>query len=464
MSINLIWNWLFYLTVIGWVASDLQVLEPTDLQGNYEAPTYFYSQERDFIVNGTVVVPDPKHMCRNIRNGIEGQIVIAYRGGGCSYEDKLRKAIEFGAIGVLNLFVGPEPTFLSALIKDGSRKSDLTIPAIMIESKIGQDLAKRYENGETVRVIMTDNKSKWIKFTDGPIFITWLTVVIFLQVFCFCWAGFKLYFFLKANFHVFALPPACLALEMISAFFRAIAGIDFLYHDQRFTYTTINFLTSINLPFTIATTLLITFYWVQITQNVTTRTAGAKLNKLKYPFIITTAFVFVAELVIDTIVSLNIDEGIALAIKAIIYLLIQAGVSLFFIIAGSILLRQLSKGRAKSRKITIKVIASTVGRFAFIIGVVLLVTDVYQSIPGVMVAWSFMIFGTTAISIAQIWVFKLKSKRKDGSTQEQSKSVEEERPKSKTIELSQDKSNTEKTDLQTEDTQQELPVQQHSDL
>jgi len=260
----------------------------------------------------------------------------------------------------------------------------------------------------------------------GPTGITFQIIFCLYSAANAVMACYKLRKFIVAFGFNLSVPISCLLLELIASLERLFYTIDPLGFRGYYGRVVSQVFLSLGTPFTLSSTLLVTFYW----QEVLTRWSAApassmrNVNKMKIPFIITSFIIFATELGgslgrsygdgFDTIFLVN---GVSMAIVCL-------GTSIFFIVVGIKVLRtvnQVSSTRTKGvSRITKLLMVSGGSLIGFVVGIACVVLpSSWYTVGGTLASFSIAYFFINTASLSQIMAFEAPAVSKTPSDKHQ---------------------------------------------
>eukprot|EP01119_Soliformovum_irregulare_P015034 TRINITY_DN4182_c1_g1_i3.p1 TRINITY_DN4182_c1_g1~~TRINITY_DN4182_c1_g1_i3.p1 ORF type:complete len:291 (-),score=68.20 TRINITY_DN4182_c1_g1_i3:103-975(-) len=252
-------------------------------------------------------------------------------------------------------------------------------------------------------------------------------------------ASWKLSQFVRKFGWQFSLPQVCLISEMIASILRLIQYLD-PYGGYLFSEDDARVLLTLSIPFTLCVTLLISFVWFELQSTdrklqQTRPTSLASMEKLKIPAIIFSIFIFVVEIVTNTLRRVFPDlQTWLIAISVFFIILIEAVLAVFFIVTGVRLLRILGwkrnilQGGSRNRLRRMTTLMIILG-ISFVLEVIMVnvwgtVTLRGYSLAINAIAQGFMITFAHIISYAHILMFETPKPEQPSTTESKSSSSE----------------------------------------
>eukprot|EP01122_Echinamoeba_exundans_P002832 TRINITY_DN1281_c0_g1_i3.p1 TRINITY_DN1281_c0_g1~~TRINITY_DN1281_c0_g1_i3.p1 ORF type:complete len:386 (+),score=29.55 TRINITY_DN1281_c0_g1_i3:445-1602(+) len=229
---------------------------------------------------------------------------------------------------------------------------NVSCPTLTVSTKSAArliDLVKIYPN-LTATIDKDDGISpvrQWL--TSG---LYWFFSIFSAASSCFvaAYAVVKLYEYCYCSGHpVFSVVGICILFELCGSLIRfANWSIDSLGARHLTTQHGSGSWRSASLPFTVASTLLLTFYWHETLSRTSLR-VSLNIGRFKIPCYILIVLCFVVEIAIDTIrLTLHNISNFWRSINAVFYVIVAAGLSVFYIITAARIFIALKKSTAST--------------------------------------------------------------------------------------------------------------------
>jgi hypothetical protein len=294
---------------------------------------------------------------------------------------------------------------------DGGKSSSIPLPSVIISLPgrltLQQYLSKGYNI--TVRVTSGDY-NPWLDVADSG-------VMIFYSVFL---GGFALSVIIIAlvkfitlvryrGCHL-TLPHLVLCFEIVGNADRLVAvTVDPLQLRIVFPFVVNQMLFTTSWPFTILTTILLTFYWHELIYKTDVR-VNTFLNKLKIPFWIIAVVLIAVEFTISLLRGLAFELGPLIIVVGVVYVVINTTAVIFFFVTGIKITKLLRKGaHLHSRRVrnlnktTAYIYVSSIGIIIWIICIVLGgLTPLFWIPWGYFSLWFIAFFVLIFISLSQV--------------------------------------------------------------
>jgi len=316
---------------------------------------------------------------------------------------------------------------------DGGNSSSIPLPSVIISLPDSITLQQYLSEGYNITVRVTsEDYNPWLEVPNSGALIFYsvflggfaLTVIIIALV--------KFITLVRRNGCYLSLPHLILFFEMIGNAERLVAvTVDPLQFRLIFPLLVNQMLFTTSWPFTILTTMLVALYWHEIIHN-TNIMVNAFLTKLKTPFWIIAAVLFVIEIVTSVLRGLSFDIKAEVIVVGVVYVAINTAAVIFFFVTGTKITKLLRKSDRlrsqkvrKLRKATAYIYISCLGIIIWIIATVLGGLTPILWIPwGYFSLWFIVFFILIFISLNQVLVVHIpKSKKLTPKTSDEKKNV-----------------------------------------
>lgn len=325
-------------------------------------------------VNATLVSDKSKNK--------EGKIVAVFNEP-APYEPRIRRQVREGAIGVI--FVRDRtgvPGQTMYVISERDQR-DLSIPVAEIfqsDSKNPGSLL-RAVNGEQLQVALWPQKNAWKEANETMAFQVTLSVILCFSALAVILIGiWRLNEWWRGSgWRLVTIGTVCIVLEMISAGIRfAYILVDPFWTYRVYTDIAQNILLTSNLPFTLASGILLTFFWAE-TLRTTRVKASPFISEYRKSAISVIVFLFVAEITtaVLRVYLASFSTFNPTWISQALYVLTSIILTICYIICAVKIrqrIKSMSENRRKTiRNMTLRFTGSTLGYIAFTIMLIALI-------------------------------------------------------------------------------------------
>eukprot|EP01118_Nematostelium_gracile_P003843 TRINITY_DN1445_c0_g1_i4.p1 TRINITY_DN1445_c0_g1~~TRINITY_DN1445_c0_g1_i4.p1 ORF type:complete len:516 (-),score=88.82 TRINITY_DN1445_c0_g1_i4:43-1590(-) len=363
-------------------------------------------------LTGELVLADPSNACElNNPEQYEGKIIVIYgrEGVGCSRETKLRLVQDVKAIGVLQPRNSEGMISLSAYSFAERKPDDIYLPYYSTTYKMGVIIKEALNANKQMNVTITADANKWTEIGNNPgswiwqfFFLIWNTANV---VICFR----NIYYFIRIQGCRPTIPIVSLTLEIIANLERVIYFLDGLSWRELFPSVAKTVLLSLSFPFSIATILLLSFWWKEITGKRLNSNLN-RLDKFKWPFIIICAIIIFLELMFAILRAFYISFPSSIIITVSFYLAITVVMGIFFAWTGFKIfkiVKGFSSQVAERKKMMIGICRliciSIIGMAIYCIGGAFEAAPFQSSSEGAyLFTWTLIYFGFTFTGTTQI--------------------------------------------------------------
>lgn len=262
------------------------------------------------------------------------------------------------------------------------------------------------------------DRNVWLEVRSSPV---WYAVQALMSVFCLTalvMALYKLVKFLKYRGFEGGVPQICLFFETAGNLFRVIYwAVDpiFLLRGP-YNYAVANVLLSIHVPMFVASTLCLSLHWHEILSQATVA-VPLGLSKLKWPFVVLVAILFIFEFISAGLRAIDIDPFALVIVSSVVALLVVMATSAFFLVSAVRVVRFLSRDamdltsaerRSPIVRKTVRiVVASAVFEILFAIVIILIaVPDLFYDPRAFHILLTIKDVFLSCISFTQIMAFK----------------------------------------------------------
>lgn len=281
----------------------------------------------------------------------------------------IRSFMEQGAIGVVFQASSAVPGRLM-FSTDGSNDSDITIPVVQLGPLSVYDVFQNF-NGSYMIVNLTSDGNEWRDVYQSPAMIFLQAFVTATGVVVAALALWKAILFLRYHRFQYPIPLLCQLLDFLACLERSVYfAIDPRNIHKIFEKNLELVLFYINIPFTLAVVLLITFFWHDALVEQSVR-VHSNISKLKVPFLITIDLLFLIELLqilLSILLYESYDEVIYI-VNTFVLMIFSLACAIYYLVIARRVLRRLKQSSLRdnkpAKKLTGLVIASSVGLFFF---------------------------------------------------------------------------------------------------
>lgn len=323
----------FTLVQSGWISS------PPSLSGSiFTIPLRFAPE--NFNVTGTLVKLSPNSEgCEPLEDtSVVGKIVYVAETG-CSPRIKAAHVQFAGAIGLIigRTSIDGGLGFL-AWTFDGKPEIDITIPCVEIGNDDHARLKDEIDSGITITLTPDHNQ-----YEDLPyeLFTAIMMPFSFMNLIA---SSIKLFLFLRATDYVLTAPVFILTLESFGNIIRTVWCIDPVYWHQIFNKMAYTVLYSLGVPFTLAGSFLIAYYWQEALRVNRLPNIVQKLQRFRIPAIIAVIVLFAVEIATDVLRGGWSSDITLLYVNTFLYIFFAVSVSAFFLVTGFKLVKSLYFG------------------------------------------------------------------------------------------------------------------------
>jgi hypothetical protein len=263
---------------------------------------------------------------------LTGAVLCYSMKSGESQEDAARYFSGTGIIALFTLF-RTESDYPGAgnWVRDGTKPTQ-PFPLYEITLKQNKSMDGWYSNQTQIIVRLTHDPNPWDKTFAIALPIVGIAILVFSGVICIMAACKLTIIILKHGFQV-SMAQTVLWINILGCILRIIFGAADpfgSFDTTRFLFSQI-FLT-ISYPSTVAGALLISLYWHEMIHRKTGNRVHAFLDRLKWPFLAITAFMYAFELTTATIRGLLYSFSIILYLDGAMYFVFSFAVFVFFIV------------------------------------------------------------------------------------------------------------------------------------
>eukprot|EP01114_Cavostelium_apophysatum_P015693 TRINITY_DN4332_c0_g1_i4.p1 TRINITY_DN4332_c0_g1~~TRINITY_DN4332_c0_g1_i4.p1 ORF type:complete len:442 (-),score=93.43 TRINITY_DN4332_c0_g1_i4:85-1410(-) len=369
-----------------------------------------------FDVTGIIVVDEGSpNGCVAMSALVQGKIAYISEDGCSPY----RKAANAQSAGAIALIIGRSSidgaVGMIAWTYDGEPQPPVSIPCV----ELGED-----DHDRLKEVIKTDNVT--INLTPGENQYSKLPLVVFtgamlpFSVANIAGATYKLVLFLRAVDFTFAPPMTILGLEIAGNLIRGIWCIDPFYSHKLFNRMANTILYSLGVPFTLAATFLVAYYWQEALRVNQMPNVVRSIQKLKIPSIVVIVILFVVEIVTDVWRGSWKTSTALLYATTFLYLFFAISISIFFLVTGIKLIRSLRSqarlGAHKANRIKLMLGLISVSSFAFVAFFVALVVLPFLSNDSAafdMAIWLTIYCAMNILSLSSILIISVPSQKEE---------------------------------------------------
>jgi len=263
----------------------------------------------------------------------------------------------------------------------------------------------------------------------------WSAFGIILQILCVCCTvigSIKVVQFIRVFGFQLSISQICLLFEIIGSIERFVYLIDPVYTRRIFSFPLGSILVSLSFPLSLASNLMITFYWQEIlTFHKFEYITIPKLHRLKWPFVIIVIIMFGLEIG-EEIARATFQSGsVSILFNVIAYAIISFAIGLFFIITGIRILRRLRQSTKQTRafkkinRVSLLMLFCGMFVISFIISLPFIATA--SSAVGSYVAWWITYGSVQMVCLTQILVFEVPNTT--GSSSDSSKHSAQSNPR-----------------------------------
>jgi hypothetical protein len=408
----------------------LYVESPNSIRGSYTVGPFPGLLPEEFNISGYLVAANPIIGCSYNslvnKKDLIGNIVIVSEDE-CDPWQKVAAIQEAEGLGVLYItFDGLLGSYYPT--HRGQQPPGMWIPMLAISYTYGNMILDVVQEPQDVFVIFSTpdgNPTKeWIDGAPGVLFQLSLELYGF---FCLSFAIYKLWYFVRFLGWQLSVTQVCLELEIIANLVRIVYLVDPINFHGYFNHLATATLVNLSTPFTLTSTLLISFYWLEMLTRWSSnaRKILQNITKLKIPFAITVVILFVLLLLGMITTGLNLPFPSLLTINTVVVFIVAILVALFFIISGIRILRTLTSVKPEEHskrwkslsRVTILLISCGASFIIFGIFLLLLDSELGQAtIQGAVFCWWMLFAMLDTIGLTQIIVFQLPKKSTDSPT------------------------------------------------
>jgi hypothetical protein len=334
---------LFFVLALALQSSiaELIISSPDSIEGSYTAyPIIYRFNFRNETIDGEIVLANSSDVTDKIA------LVEYFR---AEYLTQIRDQQNRGARAVI---ISAPPLFgpgQASYVLDGSSEEGVTLSAWHVSyadyAKMAEVLLK-FPN-ETVSATLNPNGENPWKHTND----TWMIFVqISLTLFTVAnlsLAIWRLVEHVKADGCHTRLPQACLGLIITGNIIRLIyVAVDPLWSRAIYPLPLEHLLWTLSHPFSLAVTILITFYWHDVMHGMSLN-INQMLGRFKIPFIVVIVILFGIEIgfgITRALISVTgVPVAIMIVVNSIIYSIVCFGFAIFFFVTAAKLMRILNK-------------------------------------------------------------------------------------------------------------------------
>jgi len=247
------------------------------------------------------------------------------------------------------------------------------------------------------------------------LFLIVVRVLLPMFAMCCCYFAVKRYILLKHS----KLARICLLIEAITNLIRATyCAIDPITSQNIFSFQVQRLLTYVTVPWSLATSVLITLFWAESLSGTTTKIEF--LSRFKVHFIVFLVLSIMLELFTSIVHAFRLSVvRIPIAeFAAVLGMCSQLVVALFFMTFGAKVIKLLRMGQKMSgntsfsrrvhlTRMTKRLIGSGVGMTLFVLSALGTLTPLWFSPNGLFLIFAGMYFALQITSVFQIFAFIL---------------------------------------------------------
>jgi hypothetical protein len=252
------------------------------------------------------------------------------------------KVFELQAQGIIGIVYASPATVPGQYfcIYNGEDMSRVKVPITEVSREDTADLLDLLLGGESVQVTISSEGNPWMTaIYSVAVLVVFRIILTAIGFALFCWAFYKLVWFVQIQGFVFNVPQVCLALEIIANLWRILyTAVDPMSCHFVFVYTVGSFIDTISLPYGVATFVLISFYWHEMLGS--TVKINPFLRKLLIPFFVITLLLIAADLIISILTSYYTQIS-STVVLPIIYVTVSIGFLVFYIVTARRIVIQL---------------------------------------------------------------------------------------------------------------------------
>lgn len=259
-------------TAIDSAVGSLTVLHPQPLPG--ENPTKFNAPTMDlgpdiFALVGTLARTNPLDACEDLENADEvvGKIALVENSWNCYPKRKMEIAQAAGALGAVLVSV-VRTEGINLYYWDFGSNDHVVIPGVDVNPEDVENLMELMKNNDnvTVEIIGGDSINPWTGPLENGI---WWTAQLYMQIIgvaTILLAVYKIYLFYKASNNSWEnkLVNTIMVLNICAAFVRMVKWWDPISTRGMWRWGDSSFWATTSYPFTIASMLMLSFYWMQL--------------------------------------------------------------------------------------------------------------------------------------------------------------------------------------------------------
>jgi len=297
------------------------------------------------------------------------------------------------------------------------------------------------QNGETVYADIYPDPNEFQVLTEGGSFIFF---TVFFEVYsgiCLLLSLYKIQGFIAVYGIQMSVPQSVLCIEIFASIERMIYMIDPVFSNGIYPWRVENVFVTLSLPFSLASTLLIAFYWEEVMHS-TRLSAIPSLKKFRWPAGICLFILYALELSSSLSRAYYVNLASLNVISAIIYVVVTVAVSIFFFICGHRILKvlrnkQLEKNKLSTRKNNLKrvtVLLVISGVAMILLSIFTLLYAIPPTTAGSLFFVFFMIyFSLISISFTQIMVLNRPAESGTSSGSKSSNSNKSDNPSDQVV-------------------------------
>lgn len=386
---------------------------------SYYSPRNIGTLPENFeFLNVTARLVEPATACSALTNAdlLKGKIAVIQENS-CTYGKKFRNALQAGAVGAIVYKTSPFDPDFSALSVYPNEAVLNNFPVVIVKSTFFEALQELQLQDADFSVSFSPDTNLWrSEFCNEWWFI------LFLQVLPSGWCVVNAIFAVVRLWQYISyglgttLPVALLSFELLANLLRLLFfGVDPILSRGVYNWTASSILASLSAPFACSASICIAFYWVELTDRRNAK-VSTRLVRFKKPAIGIIAFLIVFEVVGSTLRGLDVFSYVFYLISGL-YVIINFGLAIFFILSGVRILRTLMVfGAGASRfiikRVTTMIVTSAFGMIVSLLGFILFVTPVYSSRLGTFFVWTLFGYSFNWTSIFHILAFKAPKQQK----------------------------------------------------